>query len=301
MRRNAYRRREHRHSFVASRLGRLQALGATVARSLLVAVIGVGALAWFWGRVSIDWFAGPLVATVWQTARATRTFRRRGRRVRTPTYHTVMPTPAGVMAAVADLAPRLALRSKRLRVVVQEYGKGKARDLNLAAAAGWLGGGLIIVDDDLARKSIESRPGDSADTEVRGVIAHELGHIYGLHSILAAANAFSLAGVTTVCVASLFFIRFETGTFETSTLITHAALLLGGLVVCWLTSRWVGRMNEYAADIYAMRALRHGDALAAALAHDFGTGRRGWREVFDSHPSQDKRLARLAARSASRT
>lgn len=279
-----------------SRIGRLRAVTATFLRSLIVASIGAAALAWFWNQASPAWFAGPFAMTAWQTARSTRTFRRRGRHLQNPHYETIMPAPPGVADAVADLAPRFALRAKRITIVVQRYGKGKARDLNLAAAAGWLGGGLLIVDDNLAEKSLQSRPGDADDNEVRGAVAHELGHIYGLHSALVSANAFTLAALTTVCVFGAAHSQSASGSFERSVLIAYAVALAFGLLVCRLAALWVSRMCEYAADTYAAKVLRDGNPLAAALAHDFGSGHRGWRVVFDEHPSQHKRIARLKAR-----
>jgi hypothetical protein len=171
--RNTYRREVRRRSFVLTRLGRLGAIGMTLLVCLPVVAVGVAVLVWSRLALPPGWSMLPVFVSFLRAARASRPFRGR-RRLRAPLYPSMMPTPPGIVAAVEDLAPAFGLRARRIQVVVQQYGRGRASDLPLAAAAGWLGGGVVIADDDLAAKSLASHPGDGVDEEVRAVVTHEL-------------------------------------------------------------------------------------------------------------------------------
>jgi len=292
---NRYRRQRRRRSFVLTRLGRLGAIGATLGRCLVVASVGAAGLVWAWRALPFPWWVAPIVLSLWRAGEASSPVGRR-RRGQGPRYESLMRPPPGVRAAVEDQAPLFAIPPRRLQVVVQRYGRGRARHLPLAAAAGWFGGGVVIIDDDLAAKSRSSRPGDGIDDEVRAVVAHELAHIYALHSLAVPAQWFSLAAIISVCATSAGYRRLVDGAFLLPSLVVHAAALAAGLALWALAMRWVSRASEYAADERAAVVLGGGAALAAALTHDFGSSSGRWRALFATHPPIDKRARRLATR-----
>ncbi|MDQ6946948.1 MAG: M48 family metalloprotease [Actinomycetota bacterium] len=260
--------------------------------SLPVIAVGVAVLAWAWLNLAPPWSVIPVLAAVASAGRASRPFRGR-RRLLAPVYRSVMAPPPGIVAAVEDLAPVFGLRARRIQVVVQRYGRGRARHLPLAAAAGWRGGGVVIADDDLAAKSLSSQPGDRVDGEVRAVVSHELGHLYALHSITSVADRFTLTAVVTTSVCGALRQRAVAGVTSPAWLAVHGVVLVGVLAVSVLAMRWESRVCEYAADRKAAAALGTGAALAAALTHDFGGHSSGWRALWSTHPPIDKRAARL--------
>lgn len=291
LRRNEYRNKPHRTRYLRSRVTRIFAVLTTIARSLIVTVIGAGVLSWGYQQLPTPIFAFPVGLTIWQVHRSFRYVKRR--RKGSHSYESVMNVPDGVVAAVKDLAPQFGLRARRLDIVVTEYGHGKMADLPLAAAAGWLGGGVVIIDDDLARKALVSRPGDKTDQEVRAVVAHELAHIYALDSLNVTASLFAFTSIaTTAATVIANQIWIDKAVTATNTAGLVAATLLA-LLATLLLDRWVARQCEHAADRRAAQVLGTGTSLASALQRDFGSGNRGWRELFDSHPATHRRIKRL--------
>lgn len=178
-----------------------------------------------------------------------------------------------------------------------------ADDLNAFAC----GGHLVVVTS----WAVESLP----RAELAGVLAHELGHHLGLHTV--ALTVGHWLSVPIVVLARVGFFLQNVATAATGSFVSHSAALtaVGRLVafvlraVSWIflaallassaVGNAVGRRSEFHADRRVV-AMGYGRELAAALRRVIAAGGGGrprtWRErMFASHPSARTRVARIEA------
>jgi len=211
------------------------------------------------------------------------------------------PTPA--QSAALDLAWRPVLQAMNLPGGRYVLATLPSNELNAFAC----GGHLVVVTS----YAIEALPRD----ELTGVLAHELSHHLGLHTI--ALTFVQWLSVPVLLLARIgFFLQNVASAATTSygsnssalTVIgrTLAALLtaiswvfLSGLLLSNALSNIVGRNSEFQADMRAVE-MGFGKPLAVALRRfvaDFGADRPlTWRErLASSHPPARTRVARIEA------
>ncbi len=178
-----------------------------------------------------------------------------------------------------------------------------ADDLNAFAC----GGHLVVVTS----RAVDSLPRD----ELAGVLAHELSHHLGLHTV--ALTLTQWLSIPVLILARIGFFLQNVATAATSSYASHSAALtaLGRIVAALLTAvSWVllagliatntignitGRGAEFQADERAV-AMGFGRELSSALRRviaDGGAERpTTWRQrVSASHPSARTRVARIDA------
>lgn len=178
-----------------------------------------------------------------------------------------------------------------------------ADDLNAFAC----GGHLVVVTS----RAVHTLPRD----ELSGVLAHELSHHLGLHTV--ALTLAQWLSIPVLVLARLGFFLQNVATAATSSFVSHSAALtaLGRIVAALLTAvSWVllagliaantignitGRGAEFQADERAV-AMGFGRELSSALRRviaDGGAERpMTWRQrVTASHPSARTRVARIDA------
>lgn len=154
-----------------------------------------------------------------------------------------------------------------------------------------------------------------SEQELAGVLAHELSHHLGLHTV--ALTIYHWLSLPVVLFARVGFAlenvaRAATASFGANSpllsavgkllaaLLTVAALpFTGGLLLADSAANMVGHRNEYQADRRAVR-MGYGRHLAAALRRvvEFGGSERpiGWRaRLASSHPPARTRVARIDA------
>ncbi|WP_157155709.1 M48 family metalloprotease [Diaminobutyricimonas sp. LJ205] len=197
---------------------------------------------------------------------------------------------------------------------------------------------VCVIEDDAANAfAAAMRPDDAVvgvtrgtlrlldDTELEGVIAHEVAHIVNYDSRVK-ITTFALVGSVAAIAAALAFIGWALigtrakggaamvaltlgiGSLCLAAIFGTAAFLLGPLI-----SSGVSRQREYLADASAAELTRHPDGLSRALRKIEAQGsqlarpvaatsqfffanplRRGWLSaLLDSHPSTAKRVERL--------
>jgi Zn-dependent protease with chaperone function len=168
-------------------------------------------------------------------------------------------------------------------------------------------GGHLLVVSSYAIKHLD-------DVELEGVLAHELSHHLGLHTvaltiaqwmsvpilILARVGFFlqNVAHAATDAFASHSTALTIVGRFIGTLLTAVGWLFLAGVLGANLLGNWVGRASEFQADRRAVE-MGFGRQLSAALrlvVNNSGERQRGWRSrLFDTHPPARTRVARIEA------
>lgn len=197
-----------------------------------------------------------------------------------------------------DLTQALHSSPKRYVLAVLD-----ADDLNAFAC----GGHLVVVTS----YAINVLP----DSELSGVLAHELCHHLGLHTV--ALTVRHWLGLPVTILARIGFFLHQVAQAATDSYAQRSAIfsIIGTLVAvvlriaAWIMlvtillsnalSNLVGRTAEFEADKRAVH-LGYGPALSAALRRFVSTGhaapRDSWRaRAFASHPSPRLRIARIDA------
>lgn len=174
------------------------------------------------------------------------------------------------------------------------------------------GGHLVVVTS----YAVESLP----KAELSGVLAHELSHHLGFHTV--ALTVMHWLGAPVWLLARLGFTLNNVATAATSSFVSHSAaltaigrllsavltavswVLLSGLWISTALSNVVGRRSEFQADQRAID-MGFGQPLASALrrvsATSGGATPIGWRErLAVTHPSARLRTARIDAALRSR-
>lgn len=147
-----------------------------------------------------------------------------------------------------------------------------------------------------------------SEEEVKGILAHEVGHLQNGHSRLGLLRYgmewFSgiIVYVYSVVTLLLAFLRWIPvlgifiGLINLFILIQYYFLKIFLQIPLWFFTQFGSRKNEYAADEYACD-LGLGMELAVGLVHMehiFHGGRRDWfSRLFDDHPDIPSRLERI--------
>jgi hypothetical protein len=203
--------------------------------------------------------------------------------------------------AVLDTSWRSVLQANRLPRGRYALAVLPAPDLNAFAC----GGHLVIVTS----FAIEALPRD----ELTGVLAHELSHHLGFHTValtlsqwlsmpvlLLARVGFFLQNVSTAATDN--FAKESTslttiGRFVSGVLTAVSWVFLAGLVLSNVLANIVGRNAEFQADRRVV-AMGFGKPLASALRRVLTTTAptTSWRErLAESHPPARTRVARIEA------
>lgn len=169
------------------------------------------------------------------------------------------------------------------------------------------GGQLVVVTS----YALEALPRD----ELSGVLAHELSHHLGLHTV--ALTVAQWMSVPVLLLARIGFFLQNVAAAATTSFVRHSSsmtalgrlvaglltavswVFLSGLIVSNMLANAVGRNAEFQADSRAV-AMGFGRPLAMALRRSIttlGENRpRGWRALMlTSHPSARTRVARIEA------
>ena len=177
-----------------------------------------------------------------------------------------------------------------------------ADDLNAFAC----GGHLVVV----TTYAINTLP----DFELGGVLAHELCHHLGLHTVALTVRHWLGLPVTVLARIGFFLEHVAQAaghSFSRAPELRYVGMVVAALLRCaaWLMlvtillsnalSNLVGRTAEFEADKRAVQ-LGYGAQLSAALRRFVGTGHAqpddSWRaRAFASHPSARLRIARIDA------
>lgn len=201
-----------------------------------------------------------------------------------------------------SVAQQLGIRPRRYSLAVLP-----SEELNAFAC----GGSLLVV----TAYAIEALPRD----EMTGVLAHELAHHLGLHTVtltirqwmslpifLLAEVGFFLQNVATAATNS--FVSHSSalsavGRFVSSILFGFSWILLSGLILSNRIANRAGRASEYEADRRAV-AMGFGRELATALRRVEYEAQRGERSTApqtlreglqQTHPSEHSRVQRIEA------
>ena len=203
-----------------------------------------------------------------------------------------------LLPIVAQVTQSARVGSRKFILAVDE-----SDDINAFAC-----GGHILVVSSYALREL-------SDSELAGVVAHELSHHLGSHTFaLAIGQWLSLPIIA--CARVGFFLqrvasraeqRIDTqstvlriaGRVLTALLTAIAWLFQAALIVAQLLNNWVGKDAEFQADARAV-TLGFGRQLASALTHVRAHGsaetRRAWHDrIFVSHPPARTRIARIEA------
>jgi Zn-dependent protease with chaperone function len=169
------------------------------------------------------------------------------------------------------------------------------------------GGHLVVVTS----YALEALPRD----ELSGVLAHELSHHLGLHTV--ALTVAQWMSVPVLLLARIGFFLQNVAAAATNSFVQHSSsmtavgrllagvltavswVFLSGLIISNMLANAVGRNAEFQADSRAV-AMGFGRPLAMALRRAvtaFGADRpRGWRSLMVSgHPPARTRVARIEA------
>jgi len=155
------------------------------------------------------------------------------------------------------------------------------------------------------------------DQEVAGVIAHELGHIKHRDILISSVAATIGAAITHMAYVAMFFGgRRDDDGEEGGGMFGGLLMLILGPIAAGLIQMAISRSREFAADEASAKATGNPDYLISALrklegyskripmnadpstAHMFiikPFSGRAMANLFSTHPSTDKRIARLEA------
>ena len=203
------------------------------------------------------------------------------------------------------LLPIVALVTQSARVGSRKFilAVDDSDDINAFAC-----GGHILVVSSYALREL-------SDSELSGVVAHELSHHLGSHTFaLAIGQWLSLPIIA--CARVGFFLqrvaaqaeqRINTqstalriaGRVLTTLLMAIAWIFQAALIAAQMLNNWVGKDAEFQADARAV-TLGFGRQLASALTHvrarNSQQPRRAWHDrIFVSHPPARTRIARIEA------
>jgi Zn-dependent protease with chaperone function len=168
-------------------------------------------------------------------------------------------------------------------------------------------GGHLVVVSSYALKHLD-------EVELEGVLAHELSHHLGLHTV--ALTIAQWMSVPILILARVGFFLQNVARAATDAFASHSAaltvlgrfigvlltavgwLFLAGVLGAHLLGNWVGRASEFQADRRAVE-MGFGRQLSSALREVVAAGgqrQRGWRaRVFATHPPARTRVARIDA------
>jgi heat shock protein HtpX len=155
--------------------------------------------------------------------------------------------------------------------------------------------------------------------ELRGVLAHELGHVHNRDTLISAVAA-TMAGVVMMLARMAYwgalFGGFRRDDRDGGGPIVALAMMILAPIAASLIQLAISRSREFGADAYSARVTRDPLSLASALekissgaaripmnagpttAHLFITnplGREGLAKLFSTHPPTEERVARLRA------
>jgi Zn-dependent protease with chaperone function len=226
-----------------------------------------------------------------------------------PFQEVVLSRLLGARTPTPDEAARL---GPAWRVVTQRMGVPTSRyvvrvldadEVNAFAS----GGHLVIVTS----YAVDALP----DAELRGVLAHELSHHLGMHTVSLTMGHWFLLPVVVLARLGIWLQRVADAATEafasrsplftllgrivTWTLWVVALVLSFAVVLTHAATNVFGRATEFKADTFTVRS-GFGPALASALRRFVaeGSGGRpaGWRErLLASHPPARTRVARIEA------
>jgi Zn-dependent protease with chaperone function len=168
-------------------------------------------------------------------------------------------------------------------------------------------GGHLLIVSSYALKHLD-------EVELEGVLAHELSHHLGLHTV--ALTLAQWMSVPILILARVGFFLQNVARAATDAFASHSAaltvlgrfigvlltgvgwLFLAGVLGANLLGNWVGRVSEFQADRRAVE-MGFGRQLSAALRQVVAATHerpRGWRaRVFATHPPARTRVARIDA------
>jgi len=168
-------------------------------------------------------------------------------------------------------------------------------------------GGHLVIVSSYALKHLD-------EVELEGVLAHELSHHLGLHTV--ALTITQWMSVPILILARVGFFLQNVAHAATDAFAAHSAaltvlgrfigmlltavgwLFLAGVLGANLLGNWVGRASEFQADRRAVE-MGFGRQLSSALREVVaasGERPRGWRaRVFATHPPARTRVARIDA------
>lgn len=156
------------------------------------------------------------------------------------------------------------------------------------------------------------------EDEVRGVIAHELGHIKNRDTLIATVAA-TIAGAISWSVQMLFFFGGSSDDDEGVNPLAAIGMLIVSPIIAMIIQMAISRTREFSADDTGAELAGGGEHLARALlkledaahrvrahamqpafaslyiVHPFSGG--GISRLFSTHPSTDDRVRRLMKRS----
>lgn len=158
--------------------------------------------------------------------------------------------------------------------------------------------------------------------ELRGVLAHELGHVHNRDTLISAIAA-TMAGVVMMVARMAYwgalFGGFRRDDRDGGGPIVALAMMILAPIAASLIQLAISRSREFGADAYSARVTRDPLSLASALekislgaaripmnagpttAHLFilnPLGREGLAKLFSTHPPTEERVARLRAMAA---
>lgn len=158
--------------------------------------------------------------------------------------------------------------------------------------------------------------------ELRGVLAHELGHVHNRDTLISAVAA-TMAGVVMMVARMAYwgalFGGFRRDDRDGGGPIVALAMMILAPIAASLIQLAISRSREFGADAYSARVTRDPLSLASALekislgaaripmnagpttAHLFiqnPLGREGLAKLFSTHPPTEERVARLRAMAA---
>ena len=275
---------------------------AALAPVLTLAPVCLAALFVFWLPVRLFWHVSyPMFALAYLAAGSLLFLRP----VQVPVLTRLLGArrPTRAESVRLDTAWRSVLEAARMpskRYVLAVLGSD---ELNAFAC-----GGHLVVITSLA---VETLPRD----ELAGVLAHELSHHLGFHTVALTATQWLSAPV--LLLARVGFFLQNVATAATSSFASNSPLLtvlgrlasalltavswvfLSGIIVAKAIGNWAGRGAEFQADERVI-ALGFGRELASALrrvvAQGGGSRPIGWRDRLSAtHPPARTRIARIEA------
>jgi heat shock protein HtpX len=206
-------------------------------------------------------------------------------------------------AMVTELAARAGIPKPRLFVVQDASPNAFATGRNPAHGVVAVTTGIMSILD---------------ENELRGVLAHELGHIKNRDTLISTVAA-TMAGAISYLTHILFFFGGGSSDDRRGNPLASLALLILSPIIAAILQMALSRTREFRADDFGAELAGSGEPLARALlkldrasgrvrptamqpefaplyiVHPFST--RGLSRVFSTHPSTEDRVRRLMKRS----